>query len=169
MAPASEILKNFNLYVDGRGYAGNVDELTPPVLTIVNEDYRGGGLDTSIKIDMGMEPLETSFTLSQQCAEIMKSFGGAVGSSVPLTVRGALESLDGSVTPVVLKMRGKIDSIDDGTWKPGEKATKSVTMSLVYYEREQGGETLCKIDVLNRVREIGGVDQLAEIRAACGE
>lgn len=169
MAPASDILKNFNLFVDGRGYAGNVDELTPPTLAITMDDYRGGGMDTSVEVDMGMEKLETSFSMSKQDADILKALGGVAGATIPLTARGALQSLDGSVTPVVLRMRGKIRSIDPGTWKAGEKATMAVSVGLTYYEREQGGETLCKIDVLNRIREIGGVDQLAEIRAAMGE
>ena len=30
----AKILKNFNLFVDGRGYAGKADEVTPPKLTI---------------------------------------------------------------------------------------------------------------------------------------
>ena len=35
------ILKNFNLFVDGRGYAGRVDEITLPKLTIKTEEFQG--------------------------------------------------------------------------------------------------------------------------------
>lgn len=168
MTPADEILKNFNLFVDGRGYAGNIEEFTPPTLSLVVDDHRGGGMDTSVEVDMGMEKLEVSFSMTKQDADVLKSFGGVGGSTIPVTARGALQNLDGTVTPVVLRMRGKIRSIEPGTWKPGEKATKSVSMGLTYYEREQGGEIIHKIDVLNMIREIGGVDQLADIRAAMG-
>ena len=50
-------LRNFSLFVDGTGYAGKVTELTLPTLTIQNEEYRAGGLDAPIAIDMGMEAL----------------------------------------------------------------------------------------------------------------
>jgi P2 family phage contractile tail tube protein len=35
-----KILKNFNLYVDGRGYAGRVEEITLPKLTITTIKFR---------------------------------------------------------------------------------------------------------------------------------
>ena len=52
-----KILKNFNLFIDGRGYAGKCDEVNPPKLNIKSEEYRAGGLDAPIPIDMGMEKL----------------------------------------------------------------------------------------------------------------
>lgn len=54
---ARDILKNFNLFVDGRGYAGNVSEYTPPNLAVQTEDHRAGGMDAPIALDMGMEGL----------------------------------------------------------------------------------------------------------------
>ena len=35
-----EILKNFNLFIDGRGHAGKVLEVTPPKLTIKTEEFQ---------------------------------------------------------------------------------------------------------------------------------
>ena len=54
----AKILKNFNLFVDGRGYAGKAEEVTPPKLTIKTEEFRGGGMDVPAAVDMGMEKLE---------------------------------------------------------------------------------------------------------------
>ncbi len=53
-----KILRNFNVFVDGRGYAGKIEEITLPKLTIKTEEYRAGGMDIPISIDMGMEKLE---------------------------------------------------------------------------------------------------------------
>ena len=39
------LLKNINLFIDGRGYAGKVDEFDPPKLTIKTEEFRAGGMD----------------------------------------------------------------------------------------------------------------------------
>ena len=37
---ARNIIKQMTVAVDGRGYAGNVTEYTPPVLTLATEDHR---------------------------------------------------------------------------------------------------------------------------------
>ena len=43
----NDILKNMSLFVDGRGYAGNVDELNLPKLALKTEEFRGCLLYTS--------------------------------------------------------------------------------------------------------------------------
>ena len=58
-------LKNFQLSVDGVGYAGRVTELTPPTLSTKSEEYRAGGMDAPYYIDMGSEAMEAEFTVSE--------------------------------------------------------------------------------------------------------
>ncbi len=109
-----------NLFVDGRGYAGNVDEFNPPKLELKIEDYRGGGMDTSIPIEMGMEPLETSFVLSGHFPDVLALWGLAAGDKTQLTAKGSTESYYGGVSSVVINMRGVITSVEEGAWKPGK-------------------------------------------------
>jgi len=168
MAVASQILKNFNLFLDGRGYAGNVDELKTPTLALAGEDFRGGGMDTSTFIELGQEKLEASFTLSGYQVETLKLWGVGPGLSVPLTARGALEGKDGVVTPVVVWMTGTLRSIETPSWKAGERNGLPYAMELDYYKYEQDGVTIYEIDVLNMVRIVNGVDRLAAQRAALG-
>ena len=59
-------LKHFNLFVDGRGYAGKIEELTLPKVTIKAEEFRAGGMDAPMEIDLGMEKLEAEFTLAMR-------------------------------------------------------------------------------------------------------
>ena len=49
-----DILRNVNLFVDGRGYAGRIDECIPPKLTVKTEDFRAGGMDGTVEIDQGL-------------------------------------------------------------------------------------------------------------------
>jgi P2 family phage contractile tail tube protein len=165
---ARDVLKNINLFVDGRGYAGQIDEYNAPDLTVTTEDYRAGGMDTAVAIEMGQEPLETSFSLIAYDADVLALWGVAEGASVPFTVRGALESFDGTVKPVVHEMRGKITSLQRGTWAPGQKPALNVTMRLVYYKETHDGRVLYEIDVENMIRVVNGVDRLAAQRAALG-
>ncbi|MDL2295612.1 phage major tail tube protein [Lachnospiraceae bacterium OttesenSCG-928-E19] len=88
-----KILKNFNLFVDGRGYAGRADEVTPPKLTIKTEEIRAGGMDAPAEVDMGMEKIETSFSLIEYDPDILTQFGVVSGNSVSITLRGALVKL----------------------------------------------------------------------------
>jgi P2 family phage contractile tail tube protein len=168
MSAASNILKQFNLFVDGVGFAGEIEELQTPKLALVEDDYRAGGMDAPVGIDMGMEKLEATFTLSGSSASALGLFGLASGAQTQLTARGSLESYDGTKTPVVVAMRGKIKSLEPGAWKGGEKAAWAFGVSLNYYRYEQGGQVIHEIDVINMIRVINGVDQLAEHRANIG-
>lgn len=169
MSAAADILKNFNLFVDGRGYAGNADEIQLPTLASTIEDYRGGGLDTSVPVEMGQEKMEASFTLSKFDPDILSLWGVAPGATVPVVARGALESfVSAGVTRVVARMTGTIRSIEPGAWTAGEKPTWKFTMDLTAYTYIQGGRTIHDIDVLNMKRVVNGVDRLAAQRNAIG-
>ncbi len=54
----SKILKNFNVTVDGCGYAGRINKIILPTLTIQTEEHRAVGMDTPIDIDLDMEKHE---------------------------------------------------------------------------------------------------------------
>ncbi|GHT98386.1 hypothetical protein FACS1894126_3800 [Alphaproteobacteria bacterium] len=57
-----KILKNFNVFVDGRGYAGRVEEVSLPKLSLKTDEFLAGGMDAPIEIDLGMEKLEADLT-----------------------------------------------------------------------------------------------------------
>lgn len=165
---ARDVRKNLNLFVDGRGYAGQLSEFTPPALALTTEDFRGGGMDAPIEIEMGMERLEASFALIAYDRDVLALWGVAPGQQVQFTVREALESLDGTVKTVVHNMRGKIRRLDPGTVTPGEQATLTAELALTYYRQEHTGAVVHEIDVENMIRVVGGVDRLAQQRAALG-
>jgi P2 family phage contractile tail tube protein len=165
---ARDIRKNFNLFVDGRGYAGQVDEFNAPKLTLQTEEFRAGGMDLPIDVTMGMEKLVADFSLKAYDRNVLALFGVVEGSNVPLSVREALESFDGTVTPVVHTMRGKITELDPGTSKPGELPMLKATLTLTYYKMQHGEQVVHEIDAENMVRVINGVDTLANIRNALG-
>ncbi len=163
----SKILKNFNLFVDGRGYAGRAEEVTPPKLTIKTEEIRNGGMDAPISVDLGMEKLECQFILIEYDPELLKQFGLVSGNSVQLTLRGALVD-ETSTTPMVIGLRGMFTEVDMGKFKAGDKSTLQCTVACRYYSLDIGGNKIIEIDVDNMTRVIDGTDQLAAIREAIG-
>ena len=169
MPAAAQIRKNFSLYVDGFGFAGNVDEYTPPVLASQVEDYRAGGMDTSVAVEMGQEKMEASFKISSISPEVLRLWGVAPGTTVPLIVRGALEDIGtNEITVEKFTQRGTIRSVEWDAITPGAKAGLTFTMDVREFQYELNGSVIHDIDVLNMKRIVNGVDRLEQLRAAIG-
>ena len=162
------VLRDINLFVDGRGYAGKVMEFNLPKLTVKTEEFRAGGMDAPVELDMGMEKLECDFSLDSVDRDALRLWGLEEGNKPPLTFRGAVQDKDGAVRAVVARTRGQIKEVDYGTWKPGEKATLKFMAAVDYYKLEIDGDTIHEIDVENYIRIVNGTDQVAARRAALG-
>lgn len=162
------IRKNFNVFFDGRGYAGEAEEFTPPKLAIKADEFQGGGMAAPVDITMGHEKLEAEFTLISVDRHAIGAFNIVEGREVGVTLREALESADGTVTAVTHNMRGKVKEVDQGSVKAGEKGALKVALSLTYYRLTHGGAVVQEIDVPNMICKQNGVDLLAPFRAALG-
>lgn len=160
-----KILKNFNLYVDGRGYAGRVEEITLPKLTIKTEEFQGAGMSAPVEIDMGMEKLEMDLTFSEYDPELFKLFGLTNGSEIGFSIRGALEG-NGETTSVVINSRGYFKELDFNSWTPAEKASLKCSVACNYYKLTIDGVELIEIDPINMIRNVNGSDQLSKLREA---
>lgn len=167
MAGMPQYLRNVNVYVDGRGFAGQFEELQLPKLTLQTEEYRGGGMDAPVELDLGMEKLEASLTVNKYDPATFALLGLIPGNIVNITARGALDE-DGTISPVVVTLNGAWKEIDMGSWKPGEKAANTFQIACRYYFLSVNGTPTVEIDVPNMVRRIQGVDQLAQVRAFTG-
>ena len=163
-------LKHFNLFVDGRGYAGKIEELTLPKVTIKAEEFRAGGMDAPMEIDLGMEKLEAEFTLGEYNEDVIRLFGLHNSAAVTLRFKGSIESddLTSYRTPVEVVLRGRWRELDWGDWKSGDNSTMKVAVAATYYKYKSNGETLIEIDVPNMIRIVNGIDQLAISRANIG-
>ena len=167
MAAADGILKNFNLFIEGFGFAGNLDEIQLPSLKLKTEEHRVGGMDAPIDVDLGMEKMEASFTITKLSSLAQSTFGQSI-KQISVTAKGVTQDADGATHEVVIKMTGKVTSWEPSAWKAGEKPTYKATMSLIYYHHSNDGQDVHLVDVPNMQRLIGGIDQLAAQRAAIG-
>lgn len=165
---ANDVRKNINLFVDGRGYAGQLDEFNAPKITQITEDFRAGGMNAPIELNMGTEKLECDFSMFKYDRNLLSLVGLSDGQQVLLTAREVLESQDGTVTPVVHNMRGKLKEMDPGTSKAGAVNPIKFSVALSYYKLTHGDTVVQEIDAENMVHIVGGVDVLADQRAALG-
>jgi P2 family phage contractile tail tube protein len=168
MAQIPRILKNFSLFVDGRGLAGVVSSLTIPKLTTQMEEFRGGGMDAPVELDMGMEKLEASFELFDYDENIIRLYGLADGASTQVTARGALRRDGEAAVAMIVNMTGVLKELDPGDWKAGSQTSAKFSVALRYLKITIGGTVIAEIDKVNMIRKINGVDQLATIRTAIG-
>jgi hypothetical protein len=168
MAQIPRILKNFSLFVDGRGLAGTVSTLTLPTLTTKMEEFRGGGMDAPVEIDMGMEKLEASFELFDYDENVLSLYGLADGGATQLTARGALRRDGEAAVAMVVNMTGVVKGMEPGDWSAGEQTSMTIQVALRYLKITIGGREVVEIDKVNMIRRINGVDQLESIRTAIG-
>ena len=153
-------LRNFQITIDGRGYAGRATEFTPPTLSIQTEDFRAGGMDMPAQIDMGMEALELSFTLAEYDPDVLRLFGLHDQNAVRLTARGALQRNGEAAVAIVINATGHIKEFDPGS--------RLVLLPGCVHRLELDGGVIHEVDVENMIRVINGVDQLRSQRTAIG-
>ncbi|EPF0642580.1 phage major tail tube protein [Vibrio parahaemolyticus] len=162
-----QVIRAMNLFADGKGYAGVVEEVTPPKLTLKTEEFKAGGMDAPLELDQGMEKLECNFTVASYEKELFAAYGLVPGKMINVTLRGAFEQ-DGEIHEVVMVLNGSWKELDFGTWKSGEKAQLKVAVGLKKFELKIDGEEKVFIDIPNMVRRINGTDLLEAARKAIG-
>jgi uncharacterized protein len=162
-------LKNFNVYGDGNSWLGQVSEITLPKLARTFEDYRGGGMDAAVKIDMGGQPLECEWTAGGLIRDALRSFGATQIDAFQLRFLGAYQSdSNGKVQKVEISMRGRHEEIDMGAAKAGDENSHKFKTAISYYRLSVDNFVEVEIDVMNMVFTVGGLDRLGDVREAIG-
>jgi uncharacterized protein len=162
-------LKQAMTFNEGEAYIGETVSITPPKLTRKLEDYRGGGMNRPVKIDMGGEPLEMEATYGGPMRAILRQHGMLGLGGVLQRFVGSFQNDDtGQIDTIEIVTRGRHEEIDMGEWKPGESSEFKVKSQLSYYKLVWNGVTEIEIDVLGMVEFVGGVDLMADHRAAMG-
>lgn len=165
---ARDVLKNINAFVDGVGFAGQVEDYNPPKQTLQTEDFKGGGMFAPLEITMGLQKLETDFSIIAYDEGVLGDFTLAEGQPIAFEFRGFLESYDGTNSSVTHNITGKIKELDRGTWKSGEKSLLKISIAASYFKELRGAVTIHEIDVQNMIYIINGTDIMAAARAALG-
>jgi P2 family phage contractile tail tube protein len=168
-----KILKNFNAFVDGKGFAGKIEEIQLPKLTLKTEEFRAGGMDVPVEIDLGMEKMEAELTFAEYDPDLFRLFGITGGSTsgrnsgISFTLRGGLQGTS-EAESVIVNLRGIIKELDAGAWKAGEKSSLKCIVATHYYKLTIDSHELVEIDAENMIRKIDGIDQLSSLRSAIG-
>lgn len=159
-------LKNLNAFVDGESYLGVIGEFEEPNLALATEDWRGGGMIGSVKIDMGLEPMEAKLKMGGHEARLIRKFGTTSVDGVRVRLVGAYQRDDGSMAQAVeCYLGGRFTEIAPGTSKAGDDTEQEYTLPLAYYRRVVDGRTEIEIDMVAGLFIVDGIDRNAEITA----
>lgn len=163
-------LKDLMLFGNGDSYQGEIQSVTLPTLTRKLEEWRGGGMDGTVGIDMGMDGLMTcQWTVGGLIESIFDNFGASRIDPDLLRMTGSYERDDvDEVTAVEVVMRGRHTEIDMGDAQAGENTEHQITSTLSYYKLIIAGRTVIEIDIPNYVLKVNGDDRLAKRRQALG-
>lgn len=161
--------KAWNVFIDGRGFAGEASEVTPPKLTRKMDEWRGGGMDAPVKIDLGQEAMQGTVKIRGDSPELLKKWGVTTHDGVGMRLRRAIKSDSGGQVQAVEEVwRGRFSEIDQGSYKSGDPNEKSYMAELSYYRHTIDGQVIMEIDVVNMICIVDGVDVLQAQRDALG-
>ncbi|SFG08689.1 hypothetical protein SAMN05518801_10751 [Novosphingobium sp. CF614] len=157
-------LININVFVNGRGWLGEVSEFEEPKLAFASEEWRGGGMLGPVKLDKGLEAMEATITMGSHTAYLIRQFGTTDVEGTRLRLVAAYRADDGGAAQAVeIYLGGRFSEIDLGKSKPGDDTEHKYTAQLNYYRRVVDGRTEAEIDMLGGLFMIDGVDRYAEI------
>jgi len=162
------ILRKFTVWADGFGKMGEGEYAKLPTMEVVTEDFRGGGMDAPVKVDLGETPLIFEFKLTSFDPQVYNLWGLYPGREKQFTVRGSLAHQDGSPFSAISAMRGNLHKVEADAFEPAKKISHTFTVDLVYYKLTIGEQLIYDIDIINGTRTVGGVDQLRTDRIAMG-
>lgn len=160
----------FDLFVNGQTYLGQVEELTPPKLSLKTEDYQGAGMFGSVSVLMGLDSsaLDMDVTVGGLVEDLIKSYGKGIDGT---QLRYAGSYYDDSTQQSVsceIQTRGRFTEIDWGSSKQGDNTQHKYPVKNTYYKLTINNEVLIEIDLLNLIWVVGGVDILEQHRANIG-
>ena len=166
LSTAKDTIRDGVMSFAGISYAGNIMEFTLPDFMLKTEEYRAGGMDAPIALDMGMDALKISAVLNSFSDDVLSLFG----TRVTFVARMGLQSevFSAVYRNYVFSGYGLVTGVKRGTIKSGDLAQITVEMTLDVAKDTIDGEINTFIDIKNGIRTIGGVDQLLGKKLALG-
>jgi P2 family phage contractile tail tube protein len=141
----------------------------PPDIKLQVEDFRGGGMDGTVEIPMGIEKMEFDFDLHTWDEDIWESFGYGPGSlDVKVAFYGYAVTPAGTEKGVKILTNSLIKDIKTNKVEPGKKVEMTISCAANKYEHYIDERLITQIDIFNRVTVINGNDRSANARRILG-
>jgi len=161
-----EILKDFNLFVNGIGNLGKSKEVKLPTLKFKTVEIDNGGMAGPIEVPINLDKLEAEMHFSDLDPVKMGLVGLFHNQGQVYGFRGSIK--DGPVeVPVVAEIGGSVIEIEPDV-KKGEEIKSSYKIAVTFYKLTKAGVQIFLIDKPNNIVMIGATDINAVTRANIG-
>lgn len=162
-------LKFFNFFIDGRGFQGEVAEITLPKITKKTEDYRGGGMLGTVAIEQGFDKIELEHKYNGLNTNLFTNLLDDNINSLLCRFLGTYQADDtNEVKTVEIIVRGRHTEIDMGSVKAGDLSTKTIKTSCTYYKLLIDGAEIIEVDLISGIYKVKGIDQTEKHRTFLG-
>jgi uncharacterized protein len=164
-------LQGFTMYIDGTGFHTDTKSVTLPVITPMQNEYRGGGMALAVNlIHASLEPMESQISMHGHNPELMKYLSKGPGQRRRVQFRSAvLNEETGIVVPHVAIVSGSLVMTSRGEMSRGSDSGTEFKITGVDYFRFDVGQNIQEEVSASPPRWISdGIDQLAAINAALG-
>jgi P2 family phage contractile tail tube protein len=165
----ANILQDFTVWVAGVGKIGESPGFQLPEIKIQTEEFRGGGMDGTVEIPMGIEKIDFDFDLHTYDAGVFEELGyGPNSMNVPISFRGYLITAEGGEKGLIVNTLSLIKEIKPSKVSPGKKTELTVSCAAHYYQHKLDNKVVTEISVFDKIAIIGGVDQNKRARQILG-
>lgn len=162
------IIHQYNLFVDGIGFAGKSTDVQLPNIKPMMQEYGEGGMAGKVDIPMGcIEKMEFGCTVNSFHPLLLNHTPITLGQTTRITARATGQDANGAKHAIIARMEGKL-MVEKDPWKTGEAAILKLAQSVDVYQLLIDGIEHEYADPQNMVVRIGGVDQLAIERGILG-
>lgn len=167
-----EVINMFNVYTDGEKACGVTNEVQLAEIASKLATVEGAGIAGSYDV-----PVIGHFDSIKQTIPFRSLVLANVDFTNPqkyqlLTLRGSLQITDRSTNlsdfmGMKIVLGGRAISFNPGTFKQGESMNASVQLETTYIDWTIDGDNLLKLDKINGIYMVHGVDLMEKVRAQC--
>ena len=158
-----ERISDVNVFVDGVGHLGVVEEVKLPEVKQKLESVNVGGIERDVQTGI-LEKMEAEIALTEYSPVVYAAMAANMKKGLPVPFLCKSNIVQGGTKKgVIAAIAGDI-TVSDNSLKGGEGAKRTVKVSVRQYTLEIDGKQSVMIDVDNLVAIIDGVDVLEELR-----
>ena len=148
----------------------NVTSISLPEIELKTEEVTGAGVLGSVEMPTPGQFGAMTTTISSRAFGTDKKYVLAQTVNLEIRIAANMRASDGSlvVSGTRFYATGHPSKITNGSGEVGKTRDESIDYSTVRYREVADGEETLLIDQVAGVYKVGGVDQLASLKAALG-
>jgi len=158
-----EKISNVNVFIDGIGHLGVVEEVKLPEIKQKLESVNVGGIERDIQTGI-LEKMEAEITLTEYSPVVYAAMAANITKGVPVVFICKAHIVQGGKKKGIIVIIAGDITVTDNSLKGGETAKRTIKVSVRKYVSEIEGKQGAMIDVDNLIALIDGVDILDDLK-----